>query len=928
VSGTFADLLHQLRVAASLTQEGLADRCRLSADTIAALEQGRRRAPRLSTVSLICDALDLTPAQRAALAGAAAGIAPAPVRADGAAGSAEHVWRRKPLPAPLTPLVGRHAEVELVATELTSERLVTLTGPGGVGKTRLALRVADQVAEKFEGGTWWVELGPVSDAHAVPAAVLAAVGGTQQPGVALTAEQIVGALPVGAALLVIDNCEHVLDAASDLIAALLQAPSITILTTTREPLAIPGEVVWPVPPLALPEADTAPSAAALAEVHSVQLFAERATRVRPGFTLTDEAAGAVAVICRRLEGIPLAIELTAARLRTVGVSELADELGAHLALTAMRSRGVPGRQATLWASVDWSYQLLSQAERAAFRCLACFAGTFSTDALAAVCEQVTGLGQREVTDIFARLVDKSLVSMEAGSDQDQGSAARAGTAVKEARYRVLDSIRTYATQTAEQASELSRIADAHADYYLRWLIMIGAAEPTDQVLELIADDYPNVRAALTWSVRAGALRAAELVAAFGQAWHLLSLFTDAVELGDAALALAAQADQDAWSKAAAALGLSRLLAGDAAFIATAMPKAAAVAARRGDAYCEGWCKLVQGSLPPRDQAWFSSAYELGVAARSPSLAAIAAAHLSVGGSEADADGWAGRVEELAASLSTASVRATCDIALIDTLIERGRMDAALELAMAATANPRVMPSLRILGLGRIVNVAFLRRDTDLAGLASALMADLARAWPPGGLLSFKLQNLRLGLLRGEHPPGSEFLAWSPALAFHPGGLRTICRNSIDRGERLDPAEVARYSRPPQPGSLLAASVAAVEGAWASLDRDDDAAAGYWSTALRAAADRGYVLLVCDALEAFGGLASRHGSPGTAARLLAAASRLRGDIGYRFRFDFEQACVDQARADIAAAGGGEAADLASSAPPAWQDAADLALRAAT
>jgi transcriptional regulator with XRE-family HTH domain len=147
VSGTFADLLHQLRVAASLTQEGLADRCRLSADTIAALEQGRRRAPRLSTVSLICDALDLTPAQRAALAGAAAGIAPAPVRADGTAGSAEHVWRRKPLPAPLTPLVGRHAEVELVATELTSERLVTLTGPGGVGKTRLALRVADQVAE-------------------------------------------------------------------------------------------------------------------------------------------------------------------------------------------------------------------------------------------------------------------------------------------------------------------------------------------------------------------------------------------------------------------------------------------------------------------------------------------------------------------------------------------------------------------------------------------------------------------------------------------------------------------------------------------------------------------------------------------------------------------------------------------------------------
>ncbi len=920
---TFAELLHQFRVSASLTQEALADRCRLSPDTIAALEQGKRRAPRLSTVSLICDALDLTPAERAAFAGAAAGIAATAVRGDGATTSTEHVWRRKPLPAPLTPLVGRQAEVGQLAHELASERLVTLTGPGGVGKTRLALRVAEQVRDKFEGGTWWVELGPVSDGPAVPAAVLAAIGGAQQPGLAVTAELIFGALPTEPALLVIDNCEHVLDAASDLVAALLQAPSITILTTTREPLAVPGEVVWPVPPLALPEPDTTPSAETLADVHSVQLFAERATRASPAFTVTDETAGAVARICQRLEGIPLAIELTAARVRTLGVHELAEELDAHLALAATRSRGVPGRQATLWASVDWSYQLLTDEERATFRCLACFSGTFSLDAITSVCGQVTGLGQREVSAIFGRLVDKSLVSKEDSRRQVKGPGARPGTAVTEARYRVLDSIRAYATQTAQQESELARIAGAHADYYATWLVMIGAAEPTDEVLELVADDYPNVRSALAWSVQAGALRAAELVAAFGQSWHLLSLFTDAVELGDSALALAAESEPDTWSKAVAALGLSRLLAGDVAFVVGAVPKAAAIAAGRGDAYCEGWCKLVLGSLPPRDQTWFTSAFELGSQARSPSLAAVAAAHASVSGNDEDTDGWLARMDDLASGLST-SVRTTCDIAQIDVLIERGSMDAALDLAMAGTTNPRVMPSLRILGLGRIVNVAFQRRDQDLADLASALMADLARAWPPGGLLSFKLQELRLGLLRGVHPDSAEFLGWSPAMGFQPGGLRTICRNAIDRGERLDPAEVARSAQPPQAGSLLAASISAIYGAWAGIDGDDHAAASHWSATLRAAAEHSYLLLVCDSLEALGRLASLRQPPETAARLLSAAERLRGDIGYRFRFDFEQAAVDETRKLVVAAGEA-AAGQGPAIPPRWQDAAELALR---
>jgi hypothetical protein len=199
------------------------------------------------------------------------------------------------------------------------------------------------------------------------------------------------------------------------------------------------------------------------------------------------------------------------------------------------------------------------------------------------------------------------------------------------------------------------------------------------------------------------------------------------------------------------------------------------------------------------------------------------------------------------------------------------------------------------------------------------MDELARAWPPGGLLRFNLQNLRLALLRGEHPPSAEFLGWAPAMAFQPGGLRTICRNAIDRGERLDPAQVGGYGSAPAQGSLLGASVAAVFGAMASADGDHEAAANHWSAALRAALDHDYRLLVCDALEAFAGLASRRRSGQVAVPLLAAAEGLRAEIGYRFRFDFEQAAVDQARAESA---GHPRAH--SPGPATWQQAAELAL----
>ena len=393
---TFGSLLRQFRVAAALSQEALAERCRISPDTIAALERGRRLAPRLATVRVIADALELAPADRVLLAEAAGSSNAAASQDDGvpadddAIGAAPLTQRPAlatkdrpggPLPTPLTPLFGRQAESDALAQALASERLVTLVGPGGVGKTRLALLLANKVLDKFAGGTWWVELGSVGDPEKVPEAVLRALGASEQPGASI-GEQALASLTEEPVLFIFDNCEHVLEAVATLVGELLAHASLTVVATSREPLGIPGEIRWPVSALAVP--DRGAALAELVDIDSVQLFVERATRAYPHFVLTDANTEAAARICRRLEGIPLAIELAAARAGVQALGDLAAELEERIPLTAATARGVPSRQSTLLACVDWSYRLLDDHERKALRCLAGFPGSFSAEAFAAV----------------------------------------------------------------------------------------------------------------------------------------------------------------------------------------------------------------------------------------------------------------------------------------------------------------------------------------------------------------------------------------------------------------------------------------------------------------------------------------------------------------------------------------------------------------
>ncbi|MDT5139392.1 MAG: hypothetical protein QOD58_3654, partial [Mycobacterium sp.] len=377
------------------------------------------------------------------------------------------------LPAQLTSFVGRDAEMLEVGNLLSANRLVTLTGAGGVGKTRLAVEVATAAMGGYSDGTWSIDLAPITDPDLVPVTAARALGLPDQQG--RSAEnsllQFIGARHV---LIVLDNCEHLLDATAALVTTLLSAcPRLTVLATSREPIGLAGEVTWRVPSLSL--ADDA-----------VRLFSDRAGQVRSGFIVGDGNSAVVAEICRRLDGMPLAIELAAARVRALSPSEILAGLQNRFRLLTGGSRTAVRRQQTLQASVDWSHALLTDPERILFRRLAVFVGGFDLPA----CQQVVSdsdLARHQALDILALLVDKSLVIAE--------------TAGSPTRYRLLETIRQYAQEKLGDSPEAVSIRDRHRDFYTT--IASALDRPTDTSLDLLLDqaqaELDNLRAAYAWS---------------------------------------------------------------------------------------------------------------------------------------------------------------------------------------------------------------------------------------------------------------------------------------------------------------------------------------------------------------------------------------------------------------------------------------------
>ena len=359
-----------------------------------------------------------------------------------------------------TSFVGRRRELAEIGQALGRTRLLTLTGPGGAGKTRLAYEAAARLADGYPDGVHVVELASLSRPELVPQTV-ASVLDVPLPETGTAEVALARQLAERRLLIVLDNCEHLLDACARLAAALLRAcPDVVVLATSREPLRVGGEVTWRTPSLALPDLQALPPLDRLAELESVRLFVERARDAAPGFVLDETTAPAVAEICVRLDGMPLALELAAARTSALAPAQIAARLDDALRVLGRGSRAAVTRQQTLHATLAWSHDLLEEDERVLFRRLAVFAGSMSLEAV----EQVCGGDGLDVVDLLSRLVDKSLVQ----ADHAEGTA----------RYRLLETIRQFADQRLRDAGERAARVRAHRDWYLAFAAATTRSGPS------------------------------------------------------------------------------------------------------------------------------------------------------------------------------------------------------------------------------------------------------------------------------------------------------------------------------------------------------------------------------------------------------------------------------------------------------------------
>jgi len=377
------------------------------------------------------------------------------------------------LPVQLTSFVGRAAQISDIRQILLANRLVTLTGAGGVGKTRLAIQVAAQIAAEFGDGAWYVDLAPITDPDLVPVTMAGALGQADQSGRS-TADMLMRAVADRRMVVLLDNCEHLLGAVATLASSLLCAcPGLTLLATSREPIGVTGEVTWQVPSLSLND-------------EAIELFVDRARRVRPGFTVADDAVGTVREICHRLDGMPLAIELAAARVRALSLDEIMDSLHDRFRLLTGGGRTAVRRQQTLRASVDWSHALLTEPERVLFRRLAVFLGGFDL-AAARVVAGDTEVESYQVIDQLALLVDKSLVVAD-----DAGGRTR---------YRLLETVRQYALEKLSESGEADAVRARHRDYYTAMAHQLDAPAATghQRRVDQIEIEIDNLRAAFAWS---------------------------------------------------------------------------------------------------------------------------------------------------------------------------------------------------------------------------------------------------------------------------------------------------------------------------------------------------------------------------------------------------------------------------------------------
>ena len=777
-------------------------------------------------------------------------------------------------------MLGRAEEISGVAEALEDAPLVTLTGAPGIGKTRLALAVAGGHSDRSA----LVELAPITDPGLVPAALASALSVQEVPGQGLT-DTLVATLRRRRLLLVLDNCEHQLVACRELVERLLaRCPMVRVLATSREPLGLDGEHVWQVPPLsAPPESETGPEA--LMGYSAVALFMQRAGEVQTGFTLNAFLAGDVAEICRRLDGVPLAIEFAAARVEMLTPNEIARRLQDHLSLLGERGdRGVPRHQ-TLEAALDWSHALLHARERALLRRLSVFAGGFEPEAAEAVCPS-GDLEPPEISKVLAALASKSLVVADSDfSDQP--------------RYKLLETIRTYAGLKLEQAGEVSAVRTAHARFYLS---LAERAEPEltgpgeKRWLERLEAERANLSSAIKWSLSHGqsavALRLAGALVLF---WRVRCHFSEGRDLLDSVLAASDRAAPALKLTAIWGAGFMTFMAGDIDGALPLLEHSLVLSRELGDVKGQARALLILANArqPYGDPSVLPMLDESAQLAREAGDHWCLAQALGIAGFECARYGELRRArtsleESVAVSRQAGDIQGLCTglLGLGQVAVSQGDYREAQSLLDEAVQVTGVLgedfgraTALRFLGV-----LALGRGDYDRASdLLDEGLALIPEGVPPSARAESLLHLARAAHAQGDRPRARHLL--KQVLAFGargPSVLQVLAQLSVDDGDASEGRRLFKEARKLAQGHAANVPTAAALyglGQLARADGELEPAVALHDEALELNRQVGALAAIADSLEAVAGVAAGGGHHRHAARLFGAAKALRERGGY-------------------------------------------------